>query len=197
MSQKSTWHCTQHPHTSPWRGHRHTGHPPLSPPAQPRGKLWETPSAPVPVVSALQTAAAQLAGNRTMGSGHWSQPLLPPFPTACLIARSRKTPETNTQILQTDARGKETNSELFNNVEREILIAAFPKTTPLLPSPSLEKASQFCFYISHPQGRTIPTSPCAHLHHQPCLNISKSHKLRLPRKRTALPSKHTPVTKII
>lgn len=82
------------------------------------------------------------------------------------------------------------NAELFNNMERELLIAAFHKTTSLLPSPSLEKASQFCFYISHPQGRTIPTSPCAHLHHQPCLNISKSYQLSLPRKRTALPSTH-------
>lgn len=49
------------------------------------------------------------------------------------------------------------------------------KSPPHSPSP--KKASQFCFYISHKQGKTIPTShesQCAHLHHQPYHNITKT-----------------------
>lgn len=144
-----------------------------------------------PVFKSLWSLHCKQLQNSWLGTEQWAQATgASPFSLHFLwggwLLRSRKSAETNTQILQTDARGKEMNAELFNNMEREILIAAFHKTTSLLPSPSLEKVSQFCFYISHPQGRTIPTSPCAHLHHQPCHNISKSYMLRLPRKRTAI-----------
>lgn len=154
-----------------------------------------------PLFKPLWSLQCKQLQNSWLGTEQWAQATgADPFSLRFLrrgwLPRSRKSAETNTQILQTDARGKEMNAELFSNMEGEILIAAFHKTTSLLPSPSLEKASRFCFYISHPQGRTIPTSPCAHLHHQPCHNISKPYKLRLPRKKTALPFRPTPVTKI-
>lgn len=185
MSQRSTWHSTQHPHTSPWRGPHagwQTGHPHLSSPAQHRVSSGKPP--PFKPLWSLHCKQLQ---NSWLGAEQWAQatganPFSLRFLRHGLLPTSRKSPETNAQILQTDARGKEMNVELFSNMEREILTAAFPKTTSLLPSPSLEKASPFCFHISHSQGRTIPTSPCAHLHHQPCHNISKSYKLSLPRK---------------
>lgn len=184
MSQRSTWHSTQHPHTSPRQDGRQgtfTCH--LLP-------STGTSSGKPPLFKALWSLHCKQLHNSCLGAEQWAQatganPFSLPFLRHGWMLMRRKYPETNTQILQTDVRGKEVNAELFNNMEREI-IAAFPKTTSLLPSPSLEKASPFCFYISHPQGRTIPTSPCAHLHHQPCHSISKSCKLRLPRKSTAL-----------
>lgn len=133
--------------------------PHLSPPAQHRGKALGNPLC-------SNHCGLCTANSCTTAGWELNNGLRPPEPApspsvsyGMAVCRGVGNLQKQTQILQTDARGKETNAELFNNMEREILIAAFHKTTSLLPSPSLEKASQFCFYISHPQGRTIPTSP--------------------------------------